>query len=409
MPREDLSEEQIEAVALCTDINNRIVGVTGEAGTGKTTILGNAVDDLRIEQGYNVQLCAPTGRAAKRIQEATGISAITIHRMMRWSVPEDDEDAGLPSYTKFNPLPYDVIFIDEASMLSDDLYRSVIDALKSRACIRFFGDANQLPPVQGASPFLAILEKYPSVKLTHNFRSQDGIISAARSINRGLLPRSNDQFTVINAGAGLTLNTIDEFIDQSFGTIKSQLITPSKQGKYGVRSLNKFMQQKLNGQETRAMHLVYKDRDEAENVTVKPNDKIIWMKNDYKLNLFNGMIGWVRDFDLEDGSIVAEFDGKDVLIPPHIESYDPQGRAIFQYDPRKFIDLAYAITTHKAQGSEFDKVVIVLNKSFVLNRANFYTAVTRAKSYVSVIAGHGGLAHAMRREAWVPSDMGKKK
>lgn len=393
------TEEQLEAVSKCTDLNNRIVCVTGEAGTGKTTILGQAVDELAIEQGANVALCAPTGRAAKRIQEATGIRAMTIHRMMKWSVPVDDEDSGLPAHTKFNPLPYDVVFVDESSMVSEDLYRAVVDALKPRACIRFFGDANQLPPVQGASPFLNMMKKWPTVVLTTNFRSTDGVISAARSINRGLLPSPNPQFQVVNAGAGLTLNTIDQFIDDTFGTVDAQLISPSKKGKYGVHSLNRFLQQKLNSN-PRKMLLKYDDQE----LLVRPGDKIIWTKNDYKLSLFNGMIGWLRDFD-DEGNIVAEFDGNDVIIPPHLESYDNRGKAIFQYDPRKNIDLAYCITTHKAQGSEFEKIVVVLNKSFVLNRANFYTAVTRARKYVTVIAGVGGLAHAMRKEAWIPPNM----
>ena len=397
MPRlEHLTEEQQEAVNLCTDLDNRIVCVTGEAGTGKTTILGEAVDELVVNQGLRVQLCAPTGRAAKRIQEATSINAMTIHRMMKWSVPIDDEDSGLPAHTKFNPLPYDVIFMDESSMVSEDLYRSVVDALKPRACIRFFGDANQLPPVVGASPFLNLMGKWPTVKLTQNFRSQDGIIGAARSVVRGFLPSSNPQFQIINAGIGLTLNTIDEFIDESFGTLSSQLITPSKQGKYGVESLNKFIQQKLN-KSPRKMLLKYEDSE----VLVRPGDKLLWLKNDYKLSLFNGMIGWLRDFD-DEGNMFVEFDGKDIVVPPHIESYDVNGKALFPYDPRKNIGLGYCITTHKAQGSEFEKIIVVLNKSYVLTRANFYTAITRAKKHVTVIAGHGGLAHAMRKEAWIP-------
>jgi exodeoxyribonuclease V alpha subunit len=121
------SEEQVEAIDLAVDPRNRIVGITGEAGSGKTTLLSEVYNQLS-EVGLT-GLAAPTGRAAKRITEATGIPAKTIHRMMRYSMPEDDEEHGLPAHDKNNPLPYKFVLVDEASMVNDDLYRAVIDAL----------------------------------------------------------------------------------------------------------------------------------------------------------------------------------------------------------------------------------------------------------------------------------------
>jgi exodeoxyribonuclease V alpha subunit len=391
----NLSTEQMEAGDLCADRKAKLVGVTGEAGTGKTTLMKYVVENL----DGDTLLVAPTGRAAKRIQEATSYPARTIHRALRWSVPDDDDEHGLPAYDAFNKMPYDNILCDEASMVSEDIYRAIIDAMHSRAVIRFFGDSNQLPPVEGKSPFLRILEKFPSFKLTQNFRSHDGIVTAARQIIRGRVPEINDQFNMFNPGQNFNMLAIlDEYTDDSYRGLNGQVIIPTRVGKYGTERVNRFMQQKHNG-DGPMIEIHIKDRytDEVEERRFRVGDKIIWTKNDYKLNLFNGQIGWISDFDLETGDILANFDGKDKIIPPHLESYDPQGRAIFQYDPRKVIELAYAITTHKAQGSEFNKVLLILNKSYVLNRANFYTAVTRARKSCNVVLGSGALATAIRK------------
>lgn len=398
------SQEQQEAIDLCADIKQKLVGVTGEAGTGKTTILKAVAQQLqemyshRDESDPAIALCAPTGRAAKRIQEATGIRAMTIHRMLRYSAPENEDDITLPAYDKFNKMPYDVILVDESSMVPEDIYRGIIDAMKPGAIIRFFGDANQLPPVQGNSPFLQILEKFPSATLTHNYRSDDGVVSAARAIIRGRTPATNEQFQTLNPGTGNLLPAADEFIDDTFRGMNSQIIIPTKKGKYGTFAVNRWVQGKLN-RDGPTMRLVYEIQNgESEERVFRPGDKVIWVKNDYNLNLMNGQIGWIAYFDNDSGEITVTFDGKDKVIPPLVEKFDEKrGRAIFSYDPRKNLELAYAITTHKAQGSEFKNVLLLLNRSYVLNRANFYTAVTRARDKVTVIYGPGGLAAAMKK------------
>lgn len=385
----NLSEEQHEAVDLGIDKSKKLVGITGAAGTGKTTILGEVHNNGPWEMPV---LVAPTGRAAKRIQEATGIPAKTIHRFMRYSMPADDEEAGLPAYDKWNKFPNDCVLVDEASMVSDDLYRAVIDAMPSRAVIRFFGDREQLPPVHGQSPFVNILNKFPSVTLTHNYRSNDGIVAAANQIINNRVPEANEKFRMLNPGNGNIMLALEEFIDDSFRGLGGQLIIPVKKGKFGTFSLNRFLQQRLNPSGPSIEIKV--DDDEVRRFRV--GDKIIQTKNDYKLNIFNGMIGWV--VDIQDDDILVNFEEKDIVIPAHLESYNPHtGKAIFQYDPRKNLDLAYAITTHKAQGSEFNKVVLLIQRSYVLNRANFYTAVTRAKDQVTVICGPGALAQAIRK------------
>lgn len=384
-----LSEEQHNAIELGIDKVKKLVGVTGAAGTGKTSIMG----EVYLNGDWQMPvLVAPTGRAAKRIQEATGIPAKTIHRFMRYSMPADDDEAGLPAYDKFNKFPNDCVLVDEASMVSDDLYRAILDAMPPRCVIRFFGDANQLPPVHGSSPFVTILNKFPSVTLTKNFRSGDGIVTAANQIINNHVPQPNEKFRMLNPGNGNIMPTMEEFIDDSFRGLAGQLIIPTKKGKYGTFAFNRYLQQRLNP--TGPVIEIKIDDDETRRFRV--GDKVIQTKNDYKLNIFNGMIGWVVDIDEDD--IIVNFEERDIRIPAHLESYNPHtGRAIFQYDPRMNLDLAYAITTHKAQGSEFNKVVLLIQKSFVLNRANFYTAVTRAKDQVTVICGPGALAQAMRK------------
>lgn len=390
-----LTEEQETAVNLCCDVEKRVVGVTGQAGTGKTTILREAHEKIPVDA---ICLAAPTGRAAKRIQEATGVKAVTIHRMMKYSMPDDDDDASLPAHTAHNPLPYKAVFIDEASMLDGDLYRNVVDALPKGGVIRFFGDANQLPPVNGPSPFLSLLDKWPSITLTQNFRSNDGIIAAATNILNGRAPQPNDKFVMMNPGVGNLLPAAEQFIDDTYRGLGSQIIIPTKKGKYGTWAINTYMQNKLN-RKGRAIRIVIpSDDDQPEERVLRVGDKIIWTKNDYNIKLFNGQIGWISDLDDDTGHIICQFDDKEYDIPPLMEKYDERrGRSIFKYDPRRNIELAYAITTHKAQGSEFDRVLLMLNKSYVLNRNNFYTAVTRAKEKVMCLMGPGALHAAMQK------------
>lgn len=383
------SEEQHNAIDLGTDRSKKLVGITGAAGTGKTSVMGTILEDGDWQMPV---LVAPTGRAAKRIQEATGHPAKTIHRMMRFSMPADDDEAGLPAYDKFNKFPYDCVLVDESSMVAEDLYRNLIDAMPSRSVIRFVGDSNQLPPVQGVSPFLKLLDKWPSVRLTHNYRSTDGIVKAATSIIDNRVPEPNDKFQMLNPGNGNIFKCLEEFIDDSFRGLSSQLIIPTKQGKFGTFYLNRWLQQRLNA--TGPVLEIQISDDETRRFRI--GDKVIQTKNDYKLNIFNGEIGWIIDID--DDEMVVNFGEKDITIPSHLESYNPQtGKTFFQYDPRKNVDLAYAITTHKAQGSEFDRVILLLQRSYVLNRSNFYTAVTRAKEHVTVLLGPGALATAMKR------------
>lgn len=398
MTFQNISHDQHLAIDLGVDNTNRIIGITGEAGTGKTTVLGETANIL-ADRGFSFALAAPTGRAAARIKEHTGFKGKTIHRLLGWGKPDetDPDDTGIPSRDRFNPIPVDYILIDEASMVSTELARALYNAMRPGSCIRFYGDAQQLPPVEGDSPFISILSKYPSVTLQDNFRSQSGIIKAARSIIQGLVPAANDEVSILNVGTQMSLTVLNEFLGPDFKTSKSQVIIPTKIGRYGTIAVNAWLQEQLNPS-NRSLYLQYTLQDGViQAVTLRPGDKILWTKNDYNLNLFNGMIGTCIDFDENSGDIVVSFDGKDQTIPPILEQFDQNNKSLFRYDPRKYIDLAYAITTHKSQGSEFDKTIILLNQTAALVRANFYTAITRAKKHVTVIAGRGGMQAAMRK------------
>jgi len=397
---DNFTTDQHTAVDLCLDRDTRIVAITGRAGTGKTMTLGEAVAQAK-DAGLNVELSAPTGRAAARIREATGHRARTCHRMMGYGQPDpnDPDDESFPARGRHNPVPTDMIFVDESSMLSEELYRNLIDSLRKGACIRFFGDIEQLPPVNSdTSPFGRILKRFPSVTLTKNFRSTDGIIKAAESILAKRTPINNDKFTLIKYQSQMGLTVLSRFITEDMLDPKAnQIIMPTRVGKLGTHVVNQYVQDKINpSNRTLELRNYDVEGEETSLVRIRPKDKILWTKNDYNLGLFNGMIGKVLDFDDLSGDMACEFEGRDYHIPSELQIYDTDGRKSISYDPRKYIDLAYAITTHKSQGSEFERVLIILYYSGVLTKQNFYTALTRGREHVTVLAGPGGLKAALR-------------
>lgn len=396
------TSEQEEAISLCADTTHKIVCITGQAGTGKTSILAEV--HSRLEEMFpsndpefsRICLAAPTGRAAKRIEEATGIPAMTIHRMMRFSMPEDDKDFGLPAHTKQNPMPYDAVFIDEASMLTEDLRRQVIDALKRGAVIRFFGDINQLPPINSASPFAKDLERFPSVTLRTNFRSTDGIIELADRVIKNKMPINNDQVTitkVVSTDGSNAVLRLAETID--FTRMDNQIICPTNTTVHGTENINLAIQQKFNPEKEKITIFQTDKQGSIIRRSFKRGDKVIWTKNDYNIGLMNGTSGRIITFDLETGTMFANFDGRDYEIPSQVKAHNPQTGLDYVYDPRHYLDLGYAISTHKAQGSQYDIVCYVCSRSRAASRQNVYTAVTRAKRKLFIINIAGSLTHAI--------------
>lgn len=413
-----LSEEQERSVSLCADLDTKIACVTGQAGSGKTTSLSYAVEatvealaqrfgyDHEDNPKFSVGIAAPTGRAAKRVEEATGLKAMTIHRMLRFSTPEDDEDFGLPAYTKMNPMPYDAVFIDEASMLTTELRRALIDALKRGACIRFFGDVNQLPPIgkldnagrrnPNFSPFAKDLQRFPSVTLTKNYRSTDGIVELSDRIIRNRMPQNNSQVEikrVVSTSTGSIILKLAEEID--FTTDGAQIITPTNKTVHGTETINRTIQQKFNPEKESITVFKRNKLGELETRKFKRGDKIIWTDNNYDLDLMNGTLGRVLDFNTETGSIVISVDGRDLTIPSQMEVFNRFNGEKFTFDPRTQMQLGYAITTHKSQGSQFNTVLYVCSRSRALNRQNIYTAVTRAKQKLIILDVGRSLSHGL--------------
>jgi exodeoxyribonuclease V alpha subunit len=395
----DMSNEQMNAVDMCCDMTVTIASVTGGAGVGKTLVMGEVYKELR-RMKKSVALCAPTGRAAKRIQELTGIPAKTVHRLLEFPMPDDDQDLktdpNLPRRCRENPLDQQVVIVDEASMISPGIYRFLMDALRRGSVIRWFGDNNQLPPVEeGKPPFIMLLKEFPSVELTYNFRSGDALVANAQRILRGQLPLRNPCFEIIYNDN--PLGVMLEFITPHFTQEDHQIIMPTRKGKIGTTRANPSIQMRFNSKGS-MLRLDRFSKDEAP-LAIRPGDKFVWIKNDYKLDLFNGEMGHIDWIDPDAGELGVVIGNRAVVIPPRIKTYNAFIGHVINYDPRKQLELGYAITTHKSQGSEFDTVIYCMSKSqiWLLNKRNFYTAVTRAKKNVILITDRRAMSLSMRR------------
>lgn len=399
-----LSLEQQHAIELCADISERIVGVTGGAGTGKTLVLGEAYRMLREDfSSSEVVLCAPTGRAAKRVQELTSIKASTIHRLLEFPTPEDydpnsDEDPpeNKPKRNRWNPLNQRIVLVDESSMIGPSLYEQLMEALPSNGCIRFFGDNNQLPPVEeGEPPFLNVLKRDKgNVTLTFNYRSDDYIVSNALRILEGRVPIQNERFRILYSDR--PISRLLEFATKEFMAADHQIILPTRKGNFGSLRVNPSLQLKFNGKGP-FLRLDRHDEKEAP-LGVRAEDKFLWIRNDYGMGLFNGEIGQIEWLNTEDGSLGLVTPERQLVVPSRLKTYSPYHQTTIQYDPRKSLELGYAITTHKSQGSEFKTIIycICAGQAFLLNRQNLYTAITRAKEQVIIICDRKAMGLSLK-------------
>ena len=401
----ELSIEQEEAVEMCLDKSTRILSVTGRAGTGKTSVLGIAYTETVEQVGTGkVILCAPTGRAAKRIYELTGIRAKTIHKLLEFPEPDEEDDQGNPippdpRRNRERPLYERVVYVDESSMLSQQLYEQLMAALPTNGRIRFFGDNEQLPPVESGSPFEALLKERASKRLTHCFRSDDEILFNAERIRNGRLPIRNYRFEIV-----YTEQPIKQLISFTTPEVLQrgvQIIMPTRNGEYGTNRVNPSLQLKFNptGDIIRVERKAKILKDAPPPIALRGGDKFLWNQNDYTLKLFNGDLGYIDWVNSEDGSLQISTEERQLVIPPFIQVYSPFHGSIIHYDPRKKIELGYAITTHKAQGSEFDTVIYCMSRASprLLNRRNLYTAITRARHNVVIITDRMAMTHSMRR------------
>lgn len=416
----ELDKEQLEAVNLGVNITKRYVAVSGEAGTGKTSIIKMIYEKLN-DQGIRVVAAAPTGKAARRIKQATGIDALTFHMLLKYPQPgELDERTGKPfapghpKHDRQFPLAFDVVLGDEYAMVPDELHRNLLAALPAGGSIRVFGDMNQLRPIEenkalSAAPShfeRAFIEKrIPTVVLKTIHRTGEGssIPKNGRLIINGRPPSRYDDYKIT-----MTNDPIEEIVrlaraePKKWCSLEHQMITPSRKSWVGTDKLNGTLQSVVFQEAQMANSAYQLERHTWDKIPVKiyVGDKVLYGANNYDLKVFNGEIGIVSNIT-PDGDVVIAFEYGDVVIPPaqHIRNHFGQDIII---NPQRDIQLAYAITTHKSQGSEYRDVVYIMNKSvsFMLNRRNLYTGQSRARNNVNIITDHVSLS----RSLWLKGD-----
>ncbi len=381
-----LAEAQISAVK--SALENKIMIITGGPGTGKTTII-NAILKIVKKQGAKTLLAAPTGRAAKRMSEATGHNAQTIHRLLEFSMQQ-----GGFQRNETKPLACDIIIIDEASMIDTILMHYLVKAIPTHTTLILVGDVNQLPSVGPGNVLNDIITSgaVPVVILTEIFRQakESRIITNAHRINAGLFPSldppvntfdKTDFYFIEQKDPERVLHIIIELatkrIPRRFGLDAIddiQVLTPMHKGIVGAGNLNIELQNAMNPGETGITR---------SNNAFRVNDKVMQIKNNYDKSVFNGDIGRIKRIDTINQAVVINLDGRDV---------------IYDFSELDEITLAYAISVHKSQGSEYAAVVVpILTQHFILLQRNLiYTAVTRGKRLVVLVGTRKALAMGIK-------------
>ena len=395
--KEGLMLDGLQKQAVLESVKNSILILTGGPGTGKTTTINTIIRYFEAE-GLDLFLAAPTGRAAKRMTEATGYEARTIHRMLELSgaMPEEGRRASFERNEE-NPLEADVIIVDEMSMVDIHLFHSLLKAVSPGTRLIFVGDVNQLPSV-GPGQVLSDLiksEAFPVVRLQKIFRQaqESDIVVNAHKINRGeqieLGGKSRDFFFLERSSVPVMYKHMVQLISQMLPPyVKArpydiQVLTPMRKGSLGAETLNGILQSCLNAPDAS------KKEAHLGNTLFREGDKVMQTKNNYQLEweivsrygipidkgvgIFNGDMGVIREINDAVQTVLVEF--------------EEQRRVTYSFSQMEEVELAYAITIHKSQGSEYPAVVMPLlgGPRMLFNRNLLYTGVTRAKDCVTIL------------------------
>ncbi len=390
-----LAEQQRQAVI--ESMQEGVLVITGGPGTGKTTIIHTIIQIFKSE-GMEVLLAAPTGRAAKRMTETTGIEAKTIHRLLGVAYMNDNSERQKFEKDEGDPLDADVIIIDEVSMVDMQLFNSLLKAVSPGTRLILVGDANQLPSVAAGNVLKDIINsgKIKTVCLTEIFRQakKSAIVMNAHRINDGIQPVMNEEgtdFFFVNAQyvpeipkkiVELITKRLPKFTGaNSFGEM--QVLTPMRKGTIGAAGLNKTLQQALNPPSGK------KKEYETNSTTFREGDKVMQIKNNYNIawktvdengrvtddgcGIYNGDMGVIVEINTGTETVKVLF--------------DDMRQAVYEFTALDELELAYAVTIHKSQGSEYPVVIIPVHNGppMLMSRNLLYTAVTRAKKFVIII------------------------
>lgn len=386
---EGIEFSQSQKIALKKAIQSKTMIITGGPGVGKTTLLRLLLKIISAKN-INIMLAAPTGRAAKRLKEVTGLEAKTIHRLL-----EMNPKVGAFNKNEKFPLNCDMVVIDEVSMVDVSLFYALLKAIPPRAALLLVGDSDQLPSV-GPGQVLADMissQALPCIHLTEVFRqaATSTIISVAHTINRGLIPKlegypsSSDFFFFAKDDPEEALKLIVDLTTNRLPTKLNlcplhdiQVLCPMSRGMVGTRALNMELQKTLNPPNENSIQKF------GWNFSVR--DKVMQIKNNYQKEVYNGDVGIIKSIDKEEREIVITFDGKDV---------------IYEFHEIDEIILSYAMTIHKSQGSEYPCVIIPLMTQHyaMLQKKLIYTAITRGKRLVILVGQKKALAIAVKNNA----------
>lgn len=384
-----ISYAPLQKKAIRASLESGVMILTGGPGTGKTTVV-RALIEIFDSMGFDVALSAPTGRAAKRMSEATSREARTIHRLLEMDF--SDSIYGKFNRDENNLLEEDVIIVDEASMIDQNLMCSLLKAIKPGARLIIIGDSDQLPSVAAGNVLKDLIdgERFATIKLNEIFRqaSESLIVTNAHAINNGEMPDLNvkdkDFFFLARNGSADIANTVADLcknrLPKAYGiraTSNIQVISPSRKGEAGTENLNIILQKMLNPEqfgrkEYQYKQLIFRQGDRV--MQIKNNYDMEWEKDDKTVGsgIFNGDIGFIMDIDFKEQYMEIAFDERNV-------KYD------FSYLDE--LEHAYAITVHKSQGSEYPIVIIPAYRApeMLLTRNMLYTAVTRAQNMVIIV------------------------